>query len=146
MIISDGETALLRPARRAGCDILQVVSFLQELSDFFQSKARDPNGFQSGTLSRDDLNLSLADPEPLGKELNEGFVRFSFHRGGSQLHLEEATLLTYNLICCGSGENLDSDMGVDFNARWLSAHSACPSKGRPGFHNKGMGHEELDLG
>ena len=121
-------------------------SFVQELSDFFQSKTSDPNGFQLGTLSRNDLNLSLADPEPLCKELNEGFVRFSFHRGGSQLHLEEATLLTYNLICCGSGENLDSDMGVDFNARWLSAHSACPSKGRPGFHNTGMGHEELDLG
>jgi hypothetical protein len=46
------------------------------LGDFFQSKTRDPNGFQFGTLSRNDLNLSLADPEPLGKELNEGFVRF----------------------------------------------------------------------
>ena len=120
-------------------------SSLQELSDFFQRKTRDPNGFQSGTLSRNDFYFSLADPEPLGKELNEGFVRFSFHRGGSQLHLEEVIFLTYNLICCGSGENLDSDMGVDFNARWLSAHFACPSKGRLRFHDKGMGHEELDL-
>ena len=116
------------------------------MSDFFLRKTRDPNGFQPGARSRNDLNLSLADPEPLGEELNEGFVRFSFHRGRSQLHLEDVTLLTYNLICCGSGENLDSDMGVDFDARWLSAHSACPSKGRPGFHNKELGHKGLDLG